>query len=55
MKKNTDHCVFQNNVLTCLHCGGVFTLKLPIDVKDLGKKVDSFIALHVDCEKEKNT
>jgi hypothetical protein len=55
MKKNAVHCVFRNNVLMCLHCGGIFTLKLPMDIDDLGKKTKAFIALHSDCEKEKST
>jgi hypothetical protein len=52
MKKRPDHCVFRNNVLLCLHCNGTFTLKLPMDIDDLGKKTKAFIRLHEDCEKE---
>jgi hypothetical protein len=48
-KVEADHCVFRNNLLMCLHCGGTFTLKLPMDIDDLGKKTKSFIALHKDC------
>lgn len=52
-KANTDHCVFKNNVLTCLHCGGIHTLKLPMDIKEVGDKSKAFIKLHEDCEATK--
>lgn len=51
-KENTDHCVFKDNVLTCLHCGGTYTLKLPMDVTEVGKKAKSFIELHKDCKEK---
>jgi hypothetical protein len=50
MKKNTDHCVFRNNALLCLHCNGTFTLKLPMDIDALSKKTKLFIKLHEDCK-----
>ena len=50
-KKNTDHCVFKDNLLKCLHCGGSFKLLLPMDIKEIGNKARIFIKLHEDCEK----
>lgn len=50
-KTNTDHCVFKDNHLMCLHCGGSFTLPLPMDIKEMGQKSKAFIKLHEDCKK----
>lgn len=50
MKKNTDHCVFTDNLLKCLHCGGTFTLNFPMDIKEIGQKAKAFISLHEDCK-----
>jgi hypothetical protein len=51
-KSKADHCVFQNNVLLCLHCKGTFNLPLPMDVNELAKKTKAFIALHKDCKEQ---
>lgn len=53
MMKNIDHCVFRDNLLICLHCGGTFKLPLPMDVEEVGKKSRAFIKLHEDCVEEK--
>ena len=49
-KKNADHCVFENNNLLCLRCGGKYVLQLPMDIKQIGQKSSAFIKLHEDCE-----
>lgn len=41
----------RNNKLLCLNCGGEFALKMPMPVKEMTNKIDSFNKLHKDCEK----
>lgn len=50
MKKNTDHCVFHDNVMLCKHCGAEEVLTFPLEVMEFTKKVKAFIKLHKDCE-----
>lgn len=41
----------RNEKLFCLNCGGEFALILPLLIKEMIKKTDSFNELHKDCKK----
>ena len=41
----------RNSTLICLNCGSKYQIKLPIGIKEMTKKIDSFNSLHDDCEK----
>jgi len=41
----------RNKNLFCTNCGGEFVLKYPIGISEMAAKMDSFVALHKDCEK----
>ena len=47
-KVNTE---LRNSTLICLNCGGKYQIKLPIGIKEMTKKIDSFNSLHEGCEK----
>jgi hypothetical protein len=40
----------RNNNLFCDKCGGEFTIKYPIGIKEMVEKTNSFETLHKDCE-----
>ncbi len=45
------HTTIRNEKLFCLHCGGDYSIKFPIDITEMNKKIKSFNDLHSDCEK----
>ena len=40
----------RNNNLFCDKCGGEFTIKYPIGIKEMVEKTKAFETLHIDCE-----
>ena len=42
--------IIRNGKLFCTKCGGDFTLKFPVGIKELSEKTKSFDDLHKDCE-----
>ncbi len=50
MKKSVEHTTIRNEKLFCLNCGGNFPLKMPIGIKEMTSKINSFNGLHKDCE-----
>jgi hypothetical protein len=46
-----EHTIIRNGKLFCLHCGGEFELKTPVQIKEMEKKINAFNLLHKYCEK----
>jgi hypothetical protein len=48
-KKNVKHTTIRNEKIFCLHCGGEYTLRMPIGIPEMTKKIEAFNELHGDC------
>jgi hypothetical protein len=51
MKQNIEHTTIRNENLFCNNCGGSYKLIMPIGIKEMTSKIDSFNNLHKDCPK----
>ena len=49
-KKSTTHCVFRNQDLFCLNCGGSHQIVYPISIPDLTETIHKFHSLHAKCK-----
>lgn len=46
----TDHCVFRNENLFCLNCGGEKQIVYPMPVEELLPEIMAFNKLHANCK-----
>lgn len=46
---NTNHVVFRDNQMVCLHCGRSYTPNMPAPISMFAAMTNDFIRIHKSC------